>query len=285
MAALEDQCLAPGGNDEKFVSAAYATLKESPKLLKSKVGANLNFIVVHTIGEIPYCASGFLLKNKDVLRAELVEATQQSPSPVVSAMFRGVVIEKGKLAKGQLIGSQFMLQLEKLMALINSTEPHFIRCVKPNESKKPHDWVASKVLIQLHSLSILEALQLRNLGYSYRRPFNEFLYQYKFIDLGISEDPSLEPKVASTRIIERAKIEKEKWAIGHTMVFMKPEGIKDMARKQRECMAAWVPLCQILEANYQKRKTRAQLEKARPSLIRAQAHFRRHAVISALANS
>ena len=45
------------------------------------------------------------------------------------------------------------------------------RCVKPNEEKKPLLWVQSKVLIQLHALSIIEALQLRQLGYTYRRQF------------------------------------------------------------------------------------------------------------------
>lgn len=53
-----------------------------------------------------------------------------------------------------------------------------LRCVKPNEEKKPLLWIQSKVLIQLHALSIIEALQLRQLGYSYRRQFqvcSEFL--------------------------------------------------------------------------------------------------------------
>lgn len=51
---------------------------------------------------------------------------------------------------------------------LQSTEPHFVRCVKPNDTKKPLDWVQSKVLIQLHALSVLEALQLRQVGFSYR---------------------------------------------------------------------------------------------------------------------
>lgn len=93
---------------------------------------------------------------------------QASTNIMAKELFAGVVVEKGKGAKGQLIGSQFLNQLESMMNLINSTEPHFVRCVKPNETKRPLEWNAAKVLIQLHSLSILEALQLRKLGYSYR---------------------------------------------------------------------------------------------------------------------
>lgn len=68
---------------------------------------------------------------------------------MVKALFEGVVIEKGKLAKGQLIASQFMRSLNSLMELICSTESHFIRCLKPNETKKPHDWNNGKVLAQV----------------------------------------------------------------------------------------------------------------------------------------
>lgn len=46
---------------------------------------------------------------------------------VVRALFEGVKVEKGKIAKGSLIGSQFLAQLSKLMSLIGSTEAHFIR--------------------------------------------------------------------------------------------------------------------------------------------------------------
>lgn len=107
--------------------------------------------------------------------------------PLTNKLFDGVVVEKGKLAKGQLIASQFLRQLTELMDLIlvprscsvlfciiyvfasQTTEPHFIRCVKPNETKVALEWNGSKVLNQMFSLSILEALQLKQLGYSYRQ--------------------------------------------------------------------------------------------------------------------
>eukprot|EP00923_Selenidium_pygospionis_P018485 GHVN01032343.1.p1 GENE.GHVN01032343.1~~GHVN01032343.1.p1 ORF type:complete len:860 (-),score=87.78 GHVN01032343.1:953-3424(-) len=280
LSSLEDQCLAPGGTDENFLALCHNSLKTSTKLQKAKVSQNINFIVVHTIGEIQYSAENFLTKNKDLLRPELVEILQVSSNPVTAELFQGVSTEKGKLAKGQLIGSQFLNQLERLMALINSTEPHFIRCVKPNETKKPTDFVSSKILIQLHSLSILEALQLRNLGYSYRRPFEDFLEQFKYIDLGITNDPSLDKNIASQRLLERAGIPQENWAIGKTMVFMKSEGAKLMTRKQRECLAAWAPVVQVLEAMWMKHLLRTEWNANRPYLVRIQAHVRRCAAIT-----
>jgi len=275
---LEDQCLAPGGNDEKFVGTCKNNLKDSVKFQAAKVGANINFLIVHTIGAIQYNGDGFLFKNKDVLRPEIMEVVQASPNCVVSKLFEGIVMEKGKMAKGQLIGSQFLAQLQQLMDLINSTEPHFVRCIKPNDTKKPLDWTSSKTLIQLHALSVLEALQLRQLGYSYRRPFKEFLFQFKFIDLSITENPNLDPRTASEKLLQAAKVGGPEVAIGKTMVFLKQQAAKDLTKVQRERLSAWEPLVSVLEAAYAKKRYRRQVAKRIPHLTRVQAHIRRHLV-------
>ncbi|KAL8446773.1 hypothetical protein Emed_004775 [Eimeria media] len=127
LSILEDQCLAPGGSDEKLVSACCSKLKNCPRFVPAKINAQTSFNVKHTIGTIKYSAQGFLFKNKDVLRPEMVEVVQASPNPVIRALFEGVKVEKGKIAKGSLIGSQFLAQLNKLMTLIGSTEAHFVR--------------------------------------------------------------------------------------------------------------------------------------------------------------
>ncbi|KAH0484363.1 MAG: uncharacterized protein KVP18_001882 [Porospora cf. gigantea A] len=275
MTCLEDQCLAPGGNDEKFLSAAYKMLEgTTEKLVRSKVAGNVNFIIDHTVGEIQYNVENFLFKNKDVLRGELIEVVQASTNPVSLGLFEGVEVIKGKSAKGQLIGSQFLNQLSALMDLINSTEPHFIRCVKPNEEKLPLVFNQAKILIQLHALSILEALQLKNLGYSYRRPFTEFLFQFKFVDLGIAENPNLEPKVAAQKLLERASIT-EGIAIGKTMVFMKPEAMKAVAAKQRQMMASWGPLISVLESMWAMGKLKQGYATRHSPMSRIQALARR----------
>lgn len=41
------------------------------------------------------------------------------------------------------------LQLQQLMETLNSTEPHYIRCVKPNNQLKPSIFENTNVLQQL----------------------------------------------------------------------------------------------------------------------------------------
>lgn len=275
LSCLEDQCLAPGGSDEKFVNACTTTLKGNDKYVPAKVASNKNFVIQHTIGPIQYCATNFLLKNKDVLRAELMELIQNSSNPIVKELFEGQVIERGKIAKGSLIGSQFLNQLTSLMALINSTEPHFIRCIKPNETKKPLDWCEPKILIQLQALSILEALVLRTLGYSYRRIYTEFLHQYKFVNIAIAEDQSVEPQTRCKQLIESSGLSSEMYRIGRTMVFLKQEGAKELSRIQREKLVEWENCVSVIEAAILKCKYKQKIYDAVPSLKRVQAHVRK----------
>ncbi|KAK1443096.1 p-loop containing nucleoside triphosphate hydrolase [Babesia gibsoni] len=275
LSLLEDQCLAPGGSDEHLVSACNHQLKDNPNFSPAKVAGNLNFTIVHTIGTIQYNAGSFVFKNKDVLTAELVECVNASTNELVKSLFENVVVTRGKLAKGQLIGSQFMNQLDSLMKLINSTDSHFIRCVKPNETKKPLEFNNVKVLIQLHALSIIEALQLRKLGYSYRRPYEAFMDQYKYIDLGISNDKSLDPKTAALKIVEAAGIGKDSYGLGKTMMFLTQKAAKDLTALQRQRLSVWEPITTLFNAWLVRQEGKAKLMASVEEIVRLQAHLRR----------
>lgn len=275
LSLLEDQCLAPGGSDNNLVNACNNQLKGNPHFSPAKVTGNLNFTIVHTIGTIQYNAGFFIFKNKDVLTAELVECVNGSNNQLVKSLFDNVVVSRGKLAKGQLIGSQFMNQLDALMKLINSTDSHFIRCVKPNETKQPLEFNNVKVLIQLHALSIIEALQLRKLGYSYRRPYEAFLEQYKYVDLGISNNKSLDPQTATKQILEAAGVKKDCYGLGKTMIFMTQKTAKDLTALQRQRLSIWEPITAMFDSWLSRKDAANKLISTMEDIVRLQAHLRR----------
>eukprot|EP00921_Rhytidocystis_pertsovi_P010940 GHVQ01017620.1.p2 GENE.GHVQ01017620.1~~GHVQ01017620.1.p2 ORF type:complete len:1212 (-),score=252.59 GHVQ01017620.1:6043-9678(-) len=282
LAVLEDQCLAPGGSDKGFLRSAVIELKDRDDFKQASVNSEANFVVTHTIGDIQYCSDNFLLKNKDVLRSEMVDVVMKSNNETSKQLFEGAIYAKGKLAKGQLIGSQFMSQLEQLMEIINATEPHFVRCVKPNDAKMPLLFDNPKILIQIHALSILEALQLRNLGFSYRRPFHEFLYQFKYVDLGIAEDNKLDEPSKCRELLKVAGVNKSDWQVGKTMLFMKTEAMKAIAAFQRQVMATWLPVVKIIEAMYLRKIYRKQQQAKAKDFVRIQSHIRKQMVTKSL---
>jgi myosin heavy subunit len=54
------------------------------------------------------------------------------------------------------------------------TDPHYIRCIKPNESKAPLTFIAQNCFEQLTYCGVFEAVAIRKQGYPFRLPHKEF---------------------------------------------------------------------------------------------------------------
>ena len=61
------------------------------------------------------------------------------------------------------LGTQFKMQLADLMVVLNATNPHFVRCMKPNDLKTPHTFQAGMMLAQLRYAGLLEVRPLQRL--------------------------------------------------------------------------------------------------------------------------
>ncbi|KAL8446849.1 hypothetical protein Emag_004610 [Eimeria magna] len=280
LSLLEDSCLSPGSSDAKFTSAVKAQIKKAGNRGAEKMGSDINFTVCHSIGNITYDTTGFIAKNKDQLRADLVELLNESPNPVASQLYEGVEVARGKLMKGQLIGSQFLLQLQNLTGIIEQTEPHFIRCVKPNDEKQPKNFSARKILPQLRALSVLEALQLRSVGYSYRRPFADFVKQHRFIRLSALDMLQKDARQAALSVLQTAGLkEATDYRMGKTMVFLTRDAQQRIMARQRDHLAHMRPLVRTLEAIVRRRSLRRSLETHVQTIVRLQAHVRRQLLL------
>ncbi|KAL8453554.1 hypothetical protein Emag_001773 [Eimeria magna] len=244
-------------------------------VLPSRKDQRIKFVVRHTIADIEYSCDGFLEKNQDFLKKELVDVLQASFNRIMSELFKGVVVEAGKIGKGSLIASQFLRSLSSMIGIIRETEPHFIRCLKPNETKRPLEWDAPKVLNQLFSLSILEALQLRQIGYSYRRPFADFVKRFRWFDLGAAASDADRKEVAQ-HFLECSGLEPRGWVIGKTMVFMKADAARRLETLQVERMMAFRPAVEFVEAAWKRILLKRALQPILSRLIRAESHCRRH---------
>lgn len=89
--------------------------------------------------------------------------------------------KKGKIKKKtsvQTISYCHRKQLNKLMANLKSTHPHFVRCILPNEAKTAGLLDARLVLHQLHCNNILEGIRITRKGFAIRMGFDEFTLRY-----------------------------------------------------------------------------------------------------------
>ena len=74
----------------------------------------------------------------------------------------------------------FQTQANQLVDKLMKCTPHYIRCIKPNETKKAHDWEGDRVKHQVEYLGLKENIRVRRAGFAYRRPFQKFLERYEF---------------------------------------------------------------------------------------------------------
>uniref|UniRef100_A0A8C6Y7E2 Myosin heavy chain 16 n=1 Tax=Naja naja TaxID=35670 RepID=A0A8C6Y7E2_NAJNA len=168
---LEEQCVFPKASDATFKAALFDNhLGKSPNFLKPKggkgKGAEAHFELVHYAGTVGYNITGWLEKNKDPLNETVVGLFQKSAMALLCTLFK----EEEAAASGtkkQKRGSSFMTvsnfyreQLNKLMATLHSTAPHFVRCIVPNEFKQSGVVDAHLILHQLACNGVLEGIRI-----------------------------------------------------------------------------------------------------------------------------
>ena len=64
---------------------------------------------------------------------------------------------------------------------LKTKEPHYIRCLKPNASKKKKEFDVELVRHQVRYLGLLENIRVRRAGYSFRMEYTRFLQRYKML--------------------------------------------------------------------------------------------------------
>jgi myosin heavy subunit len=78
-------------------------------------------------------------------------------------------------------------QLYALMTIISSTEPHFIRAIKPNNVKKADFFEGATAVRQLRYSGLLETVRIRAAGFQYRPTYEECYKRFKILVNGTIE--------------------------------------------------------------------------------------------------
>ncbi|KAJ7955519.1 Myosin [Quillaja saponaria] len=148
IALLDEACMFPRSTHETFAQKLYQTFKDHKRFSKPKL-SQTDFAISHYAGEVTYQTEFFLDKNKDYVVAEHQALLGASKCSFVSGLFPPLPEESSKSSKFSSIGSRFKQQLQALLETLNATEPHYVRCVKPNNLLKPGIFENSNVLQQL----------------------------------------------------------------------------------------------------------------------------------------
>ena len=124
-------------------STAFGKIKKQGKF-------EAHFELYHYAGTVQYNVVDWLTKNKDPLNGSVVSLYKNSTVPIFQSIWANYISAddaaaaaksgKGKRQKGgsfQTVSSLHRESLMRLMTNLRATQPHFVRCIIPNEIKKP----------------------------------------------------------------------------------------------------------------------------------------------------
>ncbi|EOD27387.1 hypothetical protein EMIHUDRAFT_457182 [Emiliania huxleyi CCMP1516] len=155
LAFADEETIMPKGTDESLLSKLEARLSGHGHFRVEKAAGGAlrgDFTIVHYAGEVSYSCRGLLEKNRDTLFRDLG-------------------------ARPATAGAQFKAQMAALVDTISACEPHYIRCIKPNDDKAAGKFVTERV----RYLGLVENVRVRRAGFAYRASFERFAGRYRVV--------------------------------------------------------------------------------------------------------
>ena len=171
---VDEEIRMPKGSDKTFVDKLVSAQSKNKDYFKPFMKDPKMFIVEHYAGTVRYDSTGFLEKNRDKLNDDAHAILQRSQFSFLNTLFND-----GTQATRATLGTKFARQLNELMTALNATEPHYIRCVKPNPNKAPMQLYGQMTLEQLQYAGVFEAVTIRKQGFPFRYTHTEFFKRYK----------------------------------------------------------------------------------------------------------
>uniref|UniRef100_A0A8U7NUD3 Uncharacterized protein n=1 Tax=Corvus moneduloides TaxID=1196302 RepID=A0A8U7NUD3_CORMO len=286
---LEEECMFPKATDTSFKNKLYdqhlgkSSNFQKPKPAKGK--AEAHFSLVHYAGIVDYNITNWLEKNKDPLNETVIGLYQKSSVKTLALLFAnygGADAEGGGKKGGKKKGSSFQTvsalfreNLNKLMANLRSTHPHFVRCIIPNETKTPGAMEHELVLHQLRCNGVLEGIRICRKGFPSRVLYADFKQRYRVLNASaIPDGQFMDNKKASEKLLGSIDIDHTQYRFGHTKVFFKAGLIGVLEEMRDEKLAEIMTMIQARSRGFLMRVEYQRMVERRESVFCIQYNVR-----------
>ncbi|VBB34855.1 unnamed protein product, partial [Acanthocheilonema viteae] len=173
---------------------------------------------------VSYNVDGFCEKNRDTFYKDLIALMQQSNRQFFKQLFPEIVSSSGK--KPTSFSSKIRNQANELVDSLSKCAPHYVRCIKPNDTKRSLEWDEKRVLHQVEYLGLKENIRVRRAGFAYRRLFDKFLYRYAILSPKTWPNYHGDPREGIKIICQTVNMDRDQYQLGKTKIFIKnPESL------------------------------------------------------------
>merc|ERR1712020_185353 len=231
---LEEESNFPKATDKSFedkIKTQHLGKSAPMAKAKSSTDPNAHFAIIHYAGTVSYNVTGWLEKNKDPVNDTVVDVLKRGSCALMVTVWADhpgqsappddpKEKKKKKKGGGKTVSSVYLVQLAELMATLNITEPHFIRCIVPNTHKKPLETETPLIMHQLTCNGVLEGIRVCMLGFPNRMLYKDYKARYMVLGAEILATAAND-KEGVVGLMNKINFEAEKYRCGHTMVFFR----------------------------------------------------------------
>ncbi|XP_012254775.1 myosin heavy chain, muscle isoform X11 [Athalia rosae] len=295
LSILEEESMFPKATDKTFEEKLNNNhLGKSPNFLKPKPPKPgqqaAHFAIGHYAGNVPYNITGWLEKNKDPLNDSVVDQYKKSSNKLLVEIFAdhpgqsgggdagggGGKGGRGKKGGGfATVSSSYRDQLNNLMTTLRATQPHFVRCIIPNELKQPGLIDSHLVMHQLTCNGVLEGIRICRKGFPNRMVYPDFKLRYMILAPAIMTAEK-DPKIAAAKCFESIGLDPDSYRIGHTKVFFRAGVLGQMEEYRDERLSKIVSWMQAFVRGYLCRKDYKKRQEQRLALQVVQRNLRKY---------
>ncbi|NXT84628.1 MYO7A protein, partial [Zapornia atra] len=272
---IDEESKFPKGTDATMLHKLNSQHKLNTNYIPPKNNYETQFGINHFAGIVYYETKGFLEKNRDTLHGDIIQLVHSSKNKFIKQIFQADVAMGAETRKrSPTLSSQFKRSLELLMRTLSICQPFFVRCIKPNEYKKPMLFDRELCVRQLRYSGMMETIRIRRAGYPIRYTFVEFVDRYRVLMPGVK--PAYKQgdlRGTCQRIAEAVLGKDDDWQIGKTKIFLKDHHDMLLEIERDKAITDKVILIQKVVRGF---KDRSNFLKVRNSVLMIQRYWRGH---------
>jgi myosin heavy chain 6/7 len=161
------------------------------------------------------------------------------------------------------------------MTTLRATQPHFVRCIIPNELKQPGVIDSHLVMHQLTCNGVLEGIRICRKGFPNRMVYPDFKLRYQILCpkqiAGVAD-----PKKVAAILLESTGLAEDLFRLGNTKVFFRAGVLGQMEEFRDERLSKIMTWMQSWLRGYLARKEYKKLQEQRLALQVVQRNLRKY---------
>ncbi|KAL6999435.1 hypothetical protein U1Q18_000597 [Sarracenia purpurea var. burkii] len=273
---LDEESNFPKATDLTFANKLKQHLNDNSCFRGERGGA---FRIHHYAGEVLYDTSGFLEKNRDPLHSDTIKLLSSCSCGLPQLFASNILNQFHKPAspfhqmgafepQKQSVGTKFKGQLFKLMQQLETSTPHFIRCIKPNNKQLPGIYEKGLVLEQLRCCGVLEVVRISRSGYPTRLTHQEFARRFGFL---LAEDNACQdPLSISVAVLQQFDILPDMYQVGYTKLYFRTGQIAALEDTRKQVLQGTLEV----QKRFRGQRARRDFHELKKGVITLQSYIR-----------